>query len=161
MSTTAIASIAAQNPEVKKAISDNISSSIKAAKTTYTVGKYLIGTVVIVGGGYLVYRRFFGFTKIKEDSRFTPANITTGVAIAKANAIFNAMYGLGSGFSKVQAILLGVNHNGLIRIYNAFGAKAGFAVTPFAKRMNLFEWFGDQFKASEMAQLKQQYPYLF
>lgn len=161
MSTALIASAAANNPKVQKAIGDNVEQSLKAVKTTYTAAKYIVGGLVILGVGYWGYQKFFGFTKIKEDSRFTPANISTGVAQAKANAIYNAMYGLGSGFSKVQTILLNVNHNGLIRIYNAFGAKSGFSLNPLSKKLNLFEWFGDQFKPSEIAQLKQKYPYLF
>lgn len=162
LSSPALVSAVASSPQGQKAITDTLDRAQNTVKTTYTIGKYVLGISVVGLVGYWGYTKLFdGFTALREDNRFTPANISTGVALSKANSIYNALYGVGSNFSKVQTILTGVNHNGLIRIYNEFGKRKGFSVSLFPKKLNLFEWFFDQLKQNELAQLKQKYPYLF
>lgn len=162
LSSPALVTAIASTPQGKQAIADTLDKAQSSIKSTYTIGKYVLGIAVVSVVGYWGYTKIFdGFTKLREDSRFTPANISTGVALSKANAIYDALYGIGSNFSKVQTILTGVNHNGLIRIFNEFGKRKGFSVSLFPKKLNLFEWFFDQLKQNELVQLKQKYPYLF
>lgn len=158
----ALIAAVANTPQGKRVISDTLETASKTAKSSYLFLKYAVGAGVVGVVGYYGYTKLFnGFTRISEDSRFTPANITSGVATAKANAIYDVLYGVGSNFAKIQTILINVNHNGLIRIYNQFGKRKGFSLSFFPKKLNLFEWFFDQLEQNELVQLKQKYPYLF
>lgn len=77
----------------------------------------------------------------------------------KAEAIFSAMYGFGNGFKSVKQNLMGVNHNGFIRIYNEFGQRKG--INPLSKKMTMIEWFADQFTPSELMELRFLIPHFF
>lgn len=157
--------VAAATPAGQKAITRGIDTADKAVSGTYSIVKNVLGIAVFAGVGYFAYTKIFnGFTAVTEDSQYTPSNVSTGIAKAKAEAIYQAMYGAGSGFNMVKSILQYVsnqriNHNGFIRIYNAFGKRSG--AIPFSKKMTMTEWFADQFSESELLELRLIIPNFF
>ena len=149
---------AAATPAGQQAITKTIDTANNAVSGTLSIVKNVLGIGVFLGVGYFAYTKIFnGFTAVSEDPQYTPSNVSTGVAKAKAEAIYTAMYGAGNGFNMVKSILQYVNgerinHNGFIRVYNAFGKRDG--VLPFSKNMTLTEWFIDQFSQSELLELR-------
>lgn len=149
---------AASTPAGQKAITQTIDTANNAVSGTLSIVKGVLGIALFGGIGYIAYTKIFnGFNSVKEDSQYTPANVSTGVAQAKAEAIYKAMYGAGNGFNLVKSILQYVNgerinHNGFIRVYNAFGKRNG--IIPFSTKMTLTEWFTDQFSESELLELR-------
>lgn len=150
--------VAATTPAGQKAIAKTIETADNAVSSSFSIVKNVLGIAVLGGVGYFAYTKIFnGFTAVSEDALYTPSNVSTGVAKAKAEAIYTAMYGAGNGFNMVKSILQYVNgerinHNGFIRVYNAFGKRNG--VVPFSPKMTLTEWFIDQFSQSELLELR-------
>lgn len=155
----------ASTPQGQKAITKTIDTANNAVSGSLSIVKGVLGIAFLGGVGYFAYTKIFnGFTSVTEDSRYTPSNVSTGVAKAKAEAIYIAMYGAGNGFAMVKAILQYVNgerinHNGFIRVYNAFGKRNG--QIPFSKKMTMTEWFTDQFDESELLELRLIIPNFF
>ncbi|MFC4817621.1 MULTISPECIES: hypothetical protein [unclassified Flavobacterium] len=134
-------------PEGQKALSNATHASSKAIDLAFTVLK--VGIFCL--GGYLIYNKFInGFDTKKEDSNYRPSNITTQGAAIRAENLYRAMYGPGDNFNKVATNLKGLNYNGYIRVYNAFGERRGMDL----KKQNLEEWLFDNFTESEIKQLK-------
>lgn len=158
LNNPAVIAAAAATPAGQKAITKTIDTANTAVSGSLSIVKGVLGIAFFGGVGYFAYTKIFnGFTAISEDSQYTPSNVSTGVAKAKAEAIYNAMYGAGNGFNMVKSILQYVNgerinHNGFIRVYNAFGKRNG--QIPFSTKMTLTEWFIDQFSASELLELR-------
>lgn len=158
LNNPAVIAAAASTPAGQKAISKGIDTANNAVTGTVSIVKGVLTIALLGGVGYFAYKKIFnGFVAVAEDPRYTPSNVSTGVAKAKAEAIYKAMYGAGNGFNMVKSILQYVNgqrinHNGFIRVYNAFGKRNG--QIPFSKEMNLVEWFGDQFDEAELLELK-------
>jgi hypothetical protein len=150
--------VAASTPAGQKAISKGIDTASSAVSGTVSIVKGVLTIALLGGVGYYAYTKIVnGFKPEREDNRYTPSNVSTGVAKAKAEEIFKAMYGAGNGFNKVKSILQYVNgqrinRNGFIRVYNAFGKRSG--LVPFSKEMTLTEWFLDQFDESELLELR-------
>jgi hypothetical protein len=149
---------AAATPAGQKAIEKGIDTANNAVSGTLSIVKGVLGIAFFGGVGYFAYTKIFnGFRAVSEDPQYTPSNVSTGVAKAKAEAIYKAMYGAGNGFNMVKSILQYVNgerinHNGFIRVFNAFGKRNG--QIPFSKEMTLTEWFIDQFDESELLELR-------
>lgn len=158
LNNPAALAVAATTPAGQKAITKTIDTANNAVSSSLSIVKGVLGIAFLGGVGYFVYTKIFnGFTALTEDTRYTPSNVSTGVAKAKAEAIYKAMYGAGNGFAMVKAILQYVNgerinHNGFIRVFNAFGKRNG--QIPFSKKMTLTEWFTDQFDESELLELR-------
>ena len=120
-------------------------------KQTATVIPFLIKTVVIVGIGWYAYNKWTNrFVKLKENSSYAPANVTEAQAKAKADAIASSIGWFSNSFDAVADNLAGLNYNGFIRVYNAFGHQTG---TLFGGDLNLIEWIKNQFNEYEVAQL--------
>ncbi|PKB18380.1 hypothetical protein [Flavobacterium sp. 5] len=153
-----LAAAAASTPEGQKAIAKTIDTANDAVSGTFSIVKNVLGIAVLGGVAYFGYTKLFnGFTAISEDQKYTPSNVSSGLAKAKAEAIYTAMSGIGNGFNLVKSVLQYVNgerinHNGFIRIYNAFGKRNG--AVPFSPKMTLTEWFTDQFSQSELLELR-------
>jgi hypothetical protein len=158
LNNPAVIAAAASTPAGQKAISKGIDTTSSAVTGTVSIVKGVLTIAFLGGVGYYAYTKIFnGFVALSEDKRYTPSNVSTGIAKAKAEAIHRAMYGAGNGFNTVKTILQYVNgqrinHNGFIRVYNAFGKRNG--QIPFSKSMNLVEWFNDQFDESELLELR-------
>lgn len=144
---------AASSPEGQQAIG----KALEVAKVNAETGQKLIlfafKLAVVIGGGYLIYRAITKrFIKLHEDSNLDPANISDGQASAKASALYEAMYGPGANFDQVRDAIAGLNHNGWIKVYNAFGHQK--PALPFADPMTLDEWIVDQFDNDDLAKLR-------
>lgn len=115
-----------------------------------TVKTILISSVALTFV-YIGYKMFSNrFKKLNEDSRYPKSNISDSQAETRANAIYTAMYGFGANYEMVQENLSGLNHNGFIKVYNAFGKRSAVGFGD----MNMVEWLINQFSESELARLR-------
>lgn len=139
----------------------NASENQKAVvQATASVIPFLIKTTVILGIGWFLYSKYTNrFVSLSENSNYPVANINNSQASTKAETIYGAMKGLGNGFNIVATNISGLNYNGWIKLYNAFGHRQGSI--PFSSKMNLVEWFADQFNEEELAQLRFLVPNVF
>ena len=144
----------------QKMIKDNSDNQKAVVQATASVIPFLIKTGVCLTIGYIVYRKYVNrFVSLSENNNYQPSNITNSQASTKAEAIYNAMLGFGNGFEIVANNIAGLNYNGFIRLYNAFGNRQGSV--PFSSKMNLIEWFTDQFDSEELSQLRFLVPNIF
>ncbi|WP_445718009.1 hypothetical protein [Flavobacterium sp.] len=144
----------------QKAISNASDNQKAVVQATASVIPFLIKTIVIVGGGLYLYYRFTNrFISLKENPNYPVSNITNNQAQTKAESIYNAMLGFGNGFEIVKTNIAGLNYNAFIKVYNAFGNRQGSI--PFSDKMNMVEWFTDQFDESELNQLRFLVPNMF
>jgi hypothetical protein len=159
----ALITAVASSPQGQKAINSGLETANEAVSTSVSIVKGVFVLGALFGVGVFAYNKIFnGFKKLPEDRKMK-ATISTAIAKNKATAIFRAMYGIGSNFSKVLKILSGTNGNRLnandfVRIYNQFGKRAG--ATPLSKGQNMIEWFTD-FNERELLQLKALFPDFF
>lgn len=137
----------------QKAINNVSDNQKKIVQATASTIPFLIKTVVVLGIGAFVWYKYANrFKSLNENPNYEQSNITESQAKTKAESIFSAMYGFGGNYSLVAQNLAGVNYNGFIRIYNAFGLRQGSI--PFSSKMNLVQWFSDQFNEDELEQLR-------
>ena len=115
----------------------------------------IVGAVGLVGlAGLKIYKS--RFVKMAQSRNHPIANITASEARLKADNLYNAMVGFGANYDMVKNQLLGVNYNGFVLIYNAFGKRQSSlqnwnplnAFSLINKGMTLTEWLTDQFKSS-------------
>lgn len=149
----------ASSKEGQKGISSTLQRANDSVSATASIVKGVLKTGFFLTVGYFAYKKLYGFSSLVENRKEKPSNISSGMAKNKAEAIFSAMYGLGNGFKAVKQNLIGVNYNGFVRIYNAFGTRRG--VNPLSKKMTLIEWFIDQFSPSELIELRFIIPHFF
>jgi len=159
----AVAAVAS-SPEGKEAIGNAIKRAQRQQDVAIEVAGKIIPFMFKVGvaciAGYVVYRIYNKrFVKLGENNSLNPANISEGQAANKAETIYQAMYGWGADVEEVAGQLAGLNYNGWVRLYNAFGNREPFGV--FGDKMNLVEWLNDQFDADEMAELRFVLPGVF
>lgn len=145
--------IAAKTPAGQEVITRAVGNTFEKAERSVN----MIGTglkVVAIGAAlYIGYRIWKGrFVSEGINPALEPANITDAQANARANAIYEAMYGFGANKNIVAQQLAGLNYNGWIKVYNAFGNRKG--ANPFGAEMNLVEWLNDQFNPSQMNDLR-------
>lgn len=81
----------------------------------------IVGGIVVYG----IYRYSNRFVKLKENPNYPVANITLAQASTKATAIKNY-----NSFDDVSNNLRGLNYNGFVRVYNAFGQTESTSVNP-------------------------------
>lgn len=112
---------------------------------------FLINTSFILLVGFFGIRAFMNrFKKKDEIAEFGPANITYGQAKSRADAIYGSISTFSNDFDTVSKNIAGLNYNGFIRVYNAFGQKKG---TLLGGDLNLEEWCSNQFSSYQMQQL--------
>jgi len=114
-------------------------------------------------GGIVIYSVIQGFKRrfvsLNEVSGYNNSNISYAQAEMKANMMHQAMRGFGNGFKIVRENIAGLNYNGWVRLYNAYGNRE--STIPFSDDMNLIEWFQDQFSNSELSELRVLVPNVF
>lgn len=113
-----------------------------------------IKLLVIGGIGYWAYGKFTNrFISLKTNTNYPPSNVSDSQAKTRADAIAasEVTFDFGSEFATVSANLAGLNYNGFIKVYNAFGKHSG---TWFSGDMNLIEWLQDQFNEEHLSQLR-------
>lgn len=137
-------------------------------------GFSVMGKVVLYGGaiglGIIAYNILkSNFTKMKINSNYPPANISPSMAQAKADLLYDSMKGIGADFSRVKQLLTGLNFNGFVLVYNAFGSREGNEIknpfkylNPFMKKngLTLTQWLNNQFTSeNRRAELRAILPY--
>jgi hypothetical protein len=147
------AMVAASTPAGQRALSQASETQKKLAETGISLIPWLVKTGLIVFALWYLWGLWKGrFIKAPINPNYPPANVSDAQAEAKANALFSAMYGVGANYDLVAAQLNGLNYNGWIKVYNAFGNRDG--INPFGDEMNLVEWLNDQFSQNELLQLR-------
>lgn len=126
----------------------------KAAKTTMILSVAVIGGVSLMAFYHLYWKN--RFKSVAFDKTASPSNISKDIARLKAETIYKAIYGAGANFEAVRQALSGVNKNGLIAIYNAFGKRKPATSIGFSSKndMDLFTWLKDQFDENKIDQLR-------
>ncbi len=160
LSNPALIAAIATSQQGQKTIGNTLETANNTVKTTVSIVKSVFVLGLLFGAGTIIYYKVFnGFKKLPEDKKMKPT-ISTAIAKNKANSIFRAMYGVGSGFETVMKQLTGfngkrLNANDFVRIYNEFGKRAGAA--PFAKKQTMLEWF-TEFNELQLLQIKALFP---
>lgn len=115
---------------------------------------WLIKLGVVLGLGYWGYKSFTNrFISLKPNSKYPKSNISEAEASTRANAIASSLAFFdytGNEFETASQAISGLNYNGFIALYNAFGQQSGHL---FAGKLNLIEWINDQFTATQIQQL--------
>lgn len=112
---------------------------------------FLIKFAVFAGVGYFVYKTYTNrFVKKKEISSYPEANVSYAQAQSRADAIYSSIGWVSNDFANVSRQLSGLNYNGFIRVFNAFGHRRG---TLLGGQLNLEEWCANQFTSYEVQQL--------
>ena len=62
---------------------------------------------------------------MKYNPKAAQSNVSPAAALAKANTLYAAMKGAGTNEKEIYKALAGVNYNGFVAIYNAFGKREG------------------------------------
>lgn len=122
-----------------------------AVEKTAEVIPFLIKTAVILGLAYFAYYKITNrFVKRKENSAFPAANVSLAQAKSRADAIASSIGWVSNDFDNVARQLTGLNYNGFVRVYNAFGHQRG---TLLAGELTLEEWIYNQFTKDQVQQL--------
>lgn len=112
---------------------------------------FLIKFAVFAGVGYFVYKTYTNrFVKKKEISSYPEANVSYAQAQSRADAIYSSIGWVSNDFANVSRQLSGLNYNGFIRVFNAFGHRRG---TLLGGQLNLEQWCANQFTSYEVQQL--------
>lgn len=112
---------------------------------------FLIKFAVLGGVAYFAYRSYTNrFVKRQEDASLPNANVSYAQAQSRANAIYSSIGWFSNDFANVSRQISGLNYNGFIRVYNAFGHKKG---TLLGGDLDLEQWCANQFTAYEVQQL--------
>jgi hypothetical protein len=127
----------------------------KAIETSANIAEntlpFIIKTIFILGVGYLVYAKYTNrFVKLQEKSSYPKSNVSDAQAKGRAASIAGSITLFGNSFDTVSESLSGLNYNGFVRVYNAFGHQTG---TYLAGDLDLIEWLRNQFTDYQMQQL--------
>lgn len=124
------------------------------AQQTASVIPFIIKLAIVGGLGYWAYGKITGrFQPLKTNPNYPASNVSDAQAITRANAIKSSLATFdftGHEFETTQANLAGLNYNGFIKVYNAFGKQSGHF---FSGNLNLIEWIHDQFNETEINKL--------
>jgi len=159
LSNPAVVATLASTTAGQKAIKDTTVSISKAVKIT-VIATVVVGVAVV---GYKMYKA--RFVKMLQNTNYPKPNISESEARLKADNVYNALYGAGANFNQVKAQLQGLNYNGFVLVYNAFGRResATQKANPSnwlnifrigIKGMTLTEWLLDQFGSSKLNELR-------
>lgn len=148
-----IATAIASTPQGQKAIGQLLDKANQTTTSTLGVVKDTLKIVALIGVGYWAYKKFINnFSRLSYVPNARPATISDGLAMSTAETIYKAMYGMGNGFNTVLRVLKPLKINDFIKVYNAFGNRAG--MNPLGKKMNMIEWFKDEYEGSELIRLR-------
>lgn len=126
-------------------------AGVKVVEQASTAIPFLIKTFTLLGIGIWAYKTYTNrFIKLKENSSYAPANVSLAQAKGKADSIAASIGWVSNDFDNVSKQLAGLNYNGFVRVYNAFGEHGG---TLLKGQLNLIEWIKDQFTSYQVQQL--------
>lgn len=118
---------------------------------TASVIPFIIKTGIVCGIGYYIYYKWSNsFDKKKYNSNYDPANISDAQAEARAASIAESIKLFSNDFDNVERNLQGLNYNGFIKVYNAFGKQTG---TLLGGELDLIEWIRNQFSDYQILRL--------
>jgi hypothetical protein len=121
-------------------------------KQTASVIPFVIKLALLLGVGYLIVNKYNNrFKSLKYNSSYPDANITSAQAETRASAIYSSIGWFSNSFESVSQNLAGLNYNGFVKLYNAFGHHTG---TLLGGDLDLIGWIKDQFSDDEVAQLR-------
>lgn len=144
---------AASSPAGQGAITNATETQRKLADTGISLIPFMVKTIIVVGGIWYAARLYTKrFIKLGINPNLPKANVTNGQAQMKADALFEAMYGIGANHQKVAEQLAGINYNAWVLVYNAFGNRKG--VGGLGEGLNLVEWLTDQFDTEQLNELR-------
>lgn len=118
-------------------------AGVKAIEQASTALPFLIklgAVTALVVVGYRIYTN--RFVNLKESKSEPPANISLAQAKIRADSIAGSIGYISNDFTNVSKQLTGLNYNGFVRVYNAFGHHTG---TLLGGDLNLIEWLQNQF----------------
>jgi len=137
-----------------------MSTQAKAVQTTANVIEntipYIIKGIFVIGIALYAIGKFKNrFVNLKEKSNYPTANVTDAQAKAKANSIISSKsffdeFDFGDQYNATADALAGLNYNGFVKVYNAFGHQKGHL---FGGDLNLIEFIHDQFSEVEIQYL--------
>jgi len=148
----------------QKAIDSANARADAAAKAASNIAEDVIPFVVkslFIGGAIWYAVRLYTkrFVKMGTNPNYPAANVSDGQAAARAAAMYEAMYGFGANAELVGEQLAGLNYNGWVKVYNAFGNKKGANI--LGDEMTLVEWLNDQFDEDQLQELRFVLPGVF
>lgn len=121
------------------------------AKQLASVVPFLIKTAIVLGIGFVIYRKYTNrFLSKKENKKYPNSNISDAQASSRAASIEQSKTLFSNDFENVARNLSGLNYNGFIKLYNAFGKHTG---TMLGGELDLIEWLQNQFSEQEIAEL--------
>ena len=148
-----------KNSKMKKSLGNPV-VQYQAVKSTAVIAETIIPwlfKIAVVGGlGYYVYYRFTNrFVRLTEKSNYPQSNVSIAQAKSRADSIIGSISffdqsEFGTEFNATADALQGLNYNGFVKVYNAFGHQKG---SWFTGDKNLVEWIQDQFSPYEIQQL--------
>lgn len=126
-------------------------AGVKVVEKSAEAIPFLIKFFTVIGVSWYAYRLYNDrFVKRKENSSFPPSNVSYAQAKSRADAIYGAIGVISNDFDVVSRQISGLNYNGFVRVYNAFGHKKG---TLLGGDLNLEEWVYNQFSSYQVQQL--------
>lgn len=134
---------------------EKLNNPLVLANTTASVAEktlpFILKGLFVLGIGLYIFSSYKNrFVKLKENSNYNPSNVTLAQAKTRADAIGSSIGLFSNSFESVADNLAGLNYNGFVRVYNAFGHQSG---TLLSGDLNLIEWIKNQFSEYEIAQL--------
>lgn len=126
---------------------------VTAAVVTQTASviPFIIKTLILCGIGYFAYLKFTNrFVSKKYNSKLPAANISDMQAEARANSIAESIKLFSNDYDNVERNIAGLNYNGFVKLYNAFGKQTG---TLLGGELDLIEWIRNQFKDYQILKL--------
>lgn len=133
---------------------------IKAVETTANIVEktvpFIIKSIFVIGIVLYAVGKFKNrFIELKEKSNYPKANVSDAQAKGRANSIISAKtlfneFDFGDQYNATADALAGLNYNGFVKVYNAFGHQTGVL---FSGDLNLVEYIFDQFSEEEIQYL--------
>ena len=118
---------------------------------TASVIPFVIKMLIFLGVGYFLYLQWSNrFVKKKYNSKYPDPNISDAQAEARANSIVESIKLFSNDYDNVERQLAGLNYNGFIKLYNAFGKQTG---TLLGGELDLIEWLRNQFTDYQILKL--------
>lgn len=123
-------------------------------KQTASVIPFVIKLAIVGGIGYFFYTKYVNrFQSLPTNRSYPASNVSDAQAESRATAIKSSLAFFdytGKEFEVTSQNLAGLNYNGFVKVYNAFGKQPGHL---FEGDLTLIEWINDQFSAYQVSQL--------
>lgn len=121
-------------------------------KQTASFIPWLLKFGFIIGTLWFVWYKYNNrFQQLKYNSSYPKSNITDTDAETRASTIYNSISLFDNSFEAVKDAIAGLNYNGFVKLYNAFGHHTG---TIFGGELDLIGWCKNQFSDDQILKLK-------